>query len=186
MRRRNISILCAAALMSLAACGQEGGDENRAAAADNMQAANDMAVNDPSNPFAQSEMDMHDRMMAARGTDVSETWARKMIEHHRGAVAMSEILLQQDPNSRFAPMARTTVEEQTAEIQRLEQMIQNAGAATQPAATAPTTAPASPASQPKAELKTEPKSQPKTAPKAAPKAATPPADPHAGHDMNNM
>jgi hypothetical protein len=39
----------------------------------------------------------------ARGADVSESWARKMIEHHRGALEMSEVLLRQDPNSIYAP-----------------------------------------------------------------------------------
>lgn len=38
---------------------------------------------------------MHDRMMAIQGVSVTEGWARKMIEHHRGAVEITSILLRQ-------------------------------------------------------------------------------------------
>jgi uncharacterized protein (DUF305 family) len=38
---------------------------------------------------------MHDRMMAVQGVSVTEGWTRKMIEHHRGAVEITSILLRQ-------------------------------------------------------------------------------------------
>lgn len=38
-------------------------------------------------------MDMHGQMMAAKGTDVSDTFLRKMLAHHEGAVAMSDVAL---------------------------------------------------------------------------------------------
>lgn len=44
------------------------------------------------NPYAQAEMRMHERMMRAGGSNADETFARKMIEHHRGAIEMSQIL----------------------------------------------------------------------------------------------
>jgi len=165
---------------SLAACGQEASTNNQAAMPENMAEANDMAaMNDPSNPYAQSEMQMHETMMAAKGANVSDTWALKMIEHHRGAIAMSEVLLAQDPNSRFADEARTIIRDQTAEIRELETMLQpaTASAAPQPAPVAARIVTKAP---------TEPRARTQPAPKA--KAATPPpaVDPHAGHDMANM
>lgn len=38
-------------------------------------------------------MDMDQKMQAAKGADVSETFLRKMLEHHKGAVAMSDVAL---------------------------------------------------------------------------------------------
>ena len=36
---------------------------------------------------------MYDATMAVQGPDPSEVWLRKIIEHHRGAIAMSDVLL---------------------------------------------------------------------------------------------
>jgi uncharacterized protein (DUF305 family) len=117
-------LFCAASALLLAiGCSQ--GDESANQAASNDQAAGDMnsAMNDPNNPFAQSEMQMNERMMAAVGSDASDTWVRKMIEHHRGAVEMSNVVLPiaQDPMVR--QMAQMTVDKQTKEIQELEKLI---------------------------------------------------------------
>lgn len=38
---------------------------------------------------------MHDATMSVIGANASEIWLRKMIAHHRGAIAMSEVLLKQ-------------------------------------------------------------------------------------------
>ena len=54
----------------------------------------DMAGMMAGNPDGQAEMDMHQKMMAAKQGDASEMWTRKMIEHHRGGIAMSRIVLQ--------------------------------------------------------------------------------------------
>jgi len=64
------------------------------------------------NPFGPVEQQMHQAMMAASGANVSETWARKMIVHHQGAVDMSELLIRQgggDPE--VLAMARRTARE---------------------------------------------------------------------------
>lgn len=144
------------------------------------------------NPFTQSEQMMHDRMMAATGENPSDTWIRKMIEHHRGAVDMSNTLIRQGGDPKVLEMARMTVQKQEKEIQELESMLGDSPAS----ASAPTTKGSSagpaakvepreekPAPKAKAEAPAAaPKATPKTAPKNEPKAA----DPHAGHDMNNM
>jgi uncharacterized protein (DUF305 family) len=81
------------------------------------------ATADPNNPFARSEAEMNERMMAAVGADVSDTWVKQMIEHHRGAIAMSEIMLQQNPSEHVRHMAEESIRKQRAEIEELEKLV---------------------------------------------------------------
>lgn len=115
------TILMGAASAMALLVGACGANED---AAQNEAAANDMStMADASNPFAQSEMRMNERMMAAVGTDVGDSWVRKMIEHHQGAIDMSEIVLQQNPRADVAEMARMTVEKQGKEITDLRKLV---------------------------------------------------------------
>lgn len=178
---RKIPLIGATTSMALliAACGT-----NEEAAQNETSAANDMntTMADPNNPFAQAEGQMHQAMMAAVGADPSEAWIRKMIEHHRGAVAMSDIVLAQNPTPQVRAQAEKTKTDQLSEISTLEAMLRP----DQTTAAAPPTAapPAQSSSAPAAESRTATKPAPKPAPKAAPKPEEP-ADPHAGHVMNN-
>lgn len=122
MKTMTKMMLGAAMLALVAGCGEEGPSANNQTAGMNEGMENSMAA-DPSNPYGEAEMQMHERMTAAVGTDVSDTWVKKMIEHHRGAVEMSNIALQQGVEGRVAEMARTTVTEQTKEIGELEGMV---------------------------------------------------------------
>ena len=106
----------------LAACGS-GADE---APVVDTTAGADMAMNDPTNPFAQSETAMNERMMAAFGADVSDTWVKQMIEHHRGAIAMSEIVLTQNPTPEALAMANDTIAKQGQEIEDLTRLLSKA------------------------------------------------------------
>jgi hypothetical protein len=131
--------------------------------------------------YQPGEMQMHNAMMAAKGTTVDETWMRKMIEHHRGAIAMSDIVLGQNPPAPVIAMAQKTKSDQTKEIAHLEAMLsgQNPMTATPAPAPAPKTAqpaPAEAAATPKATPAPPSKETAKAAPKSAPKA-TPPAEP---------
>jgi len=101
--------------LALAACG--GADQP----ADNV-AANAMTA-DPSNPFPQSEMAMDQAMMAAVGVNSADSWVRKMIEHHRGAVEMSRTVLTQNPTAEVAQMAQITIDKQRKEITDLEKLV---------------------------------------------------------------
>lgn len=125
------NILAATALLTLAtACSQEAeAPANEAAAVD----ANMMAA-DPSNPYAQAEMQMKERMAAAQGSNPSETWTRKMIEHHRGAIAMSDILLAQGGDPQVLEKARMTADKQRREIAELEALLPAGAAAGAPPA----------------------------------------------------
>ena len=76
------------------------------------------------NPFAEGEQRMHERMMAANGADVQQTWARKMVEHHRGAIQMSETVLNDAKDPEIRRMAQKAVDEQRKEVQELERWLQ--------------------------------------------------------------
>lgn len=114
-------LMSAASAMALlvSACGtNEEAAQNETAGTD----ANAMTA-DASNPFAQSEKQMNERMMAAVGTDAGDSWVRKMIEHHQGAIDMSQIVLQQNPRVDVAQMARMTIEKQGKENEELRKLV---------------------------------------------------------------
>lgn len=86
-----------------------------------------MMKNTPANPYAQAEMKMHERMMPAIGGDASETWVRKMIEHHRGAVEASRIAVAQAKDAQVRTMAQKIVVMQNKEIGELQTWLKNHG-----------------------------------------------------------
>jgi uncharacterized protein (DUF305 family) len=123
-------LITAAALAGLvAACSSPDEASNMsantvAAPAEGMNSttANAQMGTDPTNPYASAEMQMRDRMMAAVGVDASDTWVKKMIEHHRGAVDMTDALLGQASSGPIVEMARKTKDKQQKEIAELEKM----------------------------------------------------------------
>lgn len=74
-------------------------------------------------PFHAAEETMHKAMMSAEGSTVDETWVRKMIAHHEGAIAMSQILLREGTDSAVRQMASKSIEEQTKDIDELNKLI---------------------------------------------------------------
>jgi uncharacterized protein (DUF305 family) len=57
-----------------------------------------------------------------------------MIEHHRGAIAMSEVLMRENPDAALREMAEKTITMQRQEITALEQWVaQHRSAAATPA-----------------------------------------------------
>lgn len=118
-----ISTVAVTALaIALGACGP-----NDQAAQNAPEATADNHMNammaDPNNPFGQAEMGMNERMMAAVGTDAGDSWAKKMIEHHQGAIAMSRILLEQNASGDVAAMARETIEKQQKDIEEIRKLL---------------------------------------------------------------
>jgi uncharacterized protein (DUF305 family) len=106
---------------SISACGGPPAENQAAAGESNETAmATDNLTADPSNPFAQAEMQMNERMMSATGTDVGDNWVRKIIPHHQGAIDMSRIVLDQNPTADVAEMARMTIEKQQKDIADIE------------------------------------------------------------------
>lgn len=66
--------------------------------------------------FAASEAAMHTRMTAASGQTVDQAYIAKMIEHHRGAVAMAEVALKESRDPEVRRMAQAVKDTQTREI----------------------------------------------------------------------
>ncbi len=120
------SALAISLLAMAAGCGGGSSTTNsQSTSSTNIQEtmANGSAHAMPSGPFSQAEMQMHERMTAATGANASETWVRKMIEHHRGAVEMSRVLINGGGDPGFVQMARTGTEMQQREIGELERML---------------------------------------------------------------
>lgn len=74
----------------------------------------------PANPYPPAEMKMHRAMIGAVGSDATETWVRKMIEHHRGAIEMSQIVLRDARDAQVREMATKSSAEQRREIDELQ------------------------------------------------------------------
>jgi len=87
----------------------------------------DMAKMMAGNPYGQAEMDMHMKMMAAKQGDASEMWTRKMIEHHRGAVAMSRVALRDAGDAETKRMAQMTITMQEQDIAKLQGWLRKHG-----------------------------------------------------------
>jgi uncharacterized protein (DUF305 family) len=91
-----------------------------------------MMQNTAANPYATSEMKMHEAMMKAQGADAAETWTRKMIEHHRGGVEMSRIAVAQAKDKETRDMATKTMAMQNKEIAELQGWLKRHGKRPQP------------------------------------------------------
>lgn len=79
------------------------------------------------NPFADSEESMHHKMMNAEGGSVDETFVKKMIEHHRGAIDMGEIALQHGSDQELKSMIQKSTAQQEQEIQELRSWLSRHG-----------------------------------------------------------
>jgi uncharacterized protein (DUF305 family) len=119
---------CAALLLAAPATAQQAVDHSKMdhSKMGGMDHAK-MMKNTPANPYAQAEMKMHQAMMSAVGTDASETWVRKMIEHHRGGVETSRIAIAQAKDAQVRAMAQKTMAVQNKEIAELQNWLKTHG-----------------------------------------------------------
>ncbi len=90
----------------------------------------EMMKNTPANPYAEAGMAMHHKMMVV-GANASETWTRQMIEHHRGAIAMSKIAVTQASDKEVRTMAQKVVTMQEKEVASLQSWLKRHGNAAQ-------------------------------------------------------
>jgi uncharacterized protein (DUF305 family) len=72
-------------------------------------------------------MDMHQKMMVAKQGDASEMWTRKMIEHHRGAIAMSRVAVRDAKDAETKRMAQMTITKQEQDIAKLQGWLKSHG-----------------------------------------------------------
>ena len=113
--------------------------------------------------YGPSMMGMHQAMMSAKGADVSETYLRKMLEHHRGAVTMSDLALANGVTGALRVTVQKTRSDQQKEIAMIEAMLRGEPMQQASQAAAPKQAQevkVKPASEPAAaaKAKTQPKS----------------------------
>jgi uncharacterized protein (DUF305 family) len=126
--------------------------------------------------YRAASMQMHESMMTANGADISETYLRKMLAHHQGAVAMSDVALANGATGAVRAQIEKTRADQQKEVAMVEAMLRGEPmpTATPAADKAPETAPlAKPAAPKPAAAKPTP-AKPKADPAPKPKAPTPP------------
>lgn len=70
--------------------------------------------------FAASEAAMHASMASASGETLDEAYIAKMVEHHRGAVAMADVALAQSRDPEVRRMAQVVKDSQTREIAEMQ------------------------------------------------------------------
>lgn len=136
--KKQLALATLVAIFTLSACGEQQDGAVQAPTATGMEseAGIETAMKsemkaDPSNPYLASEMDMHDKMMAAKGRDAAETWTRKMIEHHKGALTMSEVALKETDDAMVRKMAQETIDMQTKDIAELQKWLTDKGSTRQ-------------------------------------------------------
>ena len=126
MRKSLFAAGCSA--LALAACSPAAEPPAAPEAEASTQTPEPMAMSQT--PFSAAETRMHEAMMAATGADAGETWARKMIPHHQGALDMSESVLRDTQDADIRRMAQKTIEMQTGDIAELRRWLEtNVGAA---------------------------------------------------------
>ena len=113
-------VLAIAALAAMAACSQASTDAAPAPADTSVSAEAPGARPAMANPFEGDDANMKAKMMAAVGSTADHTWAMKMVEHHRGAIAMARTVLGKTADADVRRMAQMTVDMQTKEIAELE------------------------------------------------------------------
>lgn len=64
--------------------------------------------------------DMHQAMMKVTDRDPDRAFAKMMIEHHKGGIAMSEVLMKHGDDAELKRMAQKTMEMQRKEIGELQ------------------------------------------------------------------
>lgn len=118
--KKLLSTTAAVALaLAVASCGST----EEPAQTPETNATDGMAMADANNPFSAAEMQMNEKMMAATGTDVGDNWAKKMIEHHQGAIVMSQMMLEQNPTPDVEKMARMGIEKQQADLEAIRKLL---------------------------------------------------------------
>jgi len=124
---RLIPMFAAFAILATPALAQQGGMQGMDHSQMKGMNHGDMATMMAGNPYGQAEMDMHQKMMAAKQGDPSEMWTRKMIEHHRGAITMSRVAVRDAKDAETRQMAQMTITKQEKDIAELQAWLRKHG-----------------------------------------------------------
>ncbi|RXD01967.1 DUF305 domain-containing protein [Sphingomonas sp. UV9] len=120
-------MFAAFAILATPALAQQGGMQGMDHSQMKGMNHGDMATMMAGNPYGQAEMDMHQKMMAAKQGDPSEMWTRKMIEHHRGAITMSRVAVRDAKDAETRQMAQMTITKQEKDIAELQAWLRKHG-----------------------------------------------------------
>lgn len=115
MRLFSALVLCASAACAPAT--------EREASAEGTQGSSAEAMSHELGPYFHVETQMHDRIRAAVGASPADSWARMMIEHHRGELAMARRLLQVTSAAEAQSLANTTIAERLEDIEQLAELV---------------------------------------------------------------
>ncbi|TAJ68790.1 MAG: DUF305 domain-containing protein [Phenylobacterium sp.] len=77
--------------------------------------------------FMMSMQNMDKAMMAAKGATVDATFAKKMIAHHEGAIAMARVELEHGGDAQAKQLAQKTIDENTRGIAELRDWLRQHG-----------------------------------------------------------
>ena len=78
--------------------------------------------------YMESMQTMQTAMMRAhQDRDPSRAWALQMIQHHRGAIAMSRVVLAHTRDPEIRRMANNTIRQQTREITEMQRWLDRHG-----------------------------------------------------------
>ena len=124
---RLIPRFAAFAILATPALAQQGGMQGMDHSQMKGMNHDDMAAMMAGNPYGQAEMDMHQKMMAAKQGDASEMWTRKMIEHHRGAITMSRVAVRDAKDAETRQTAQMTITTQEKDIAGLQAWLRKHG-----------------------------------------------------------
>lgn len=123
-------LVTSALAISMAACGSSSDP-----APSPSSEATESSMPSAAGPFDAADMAMNEKMDAALGSNVSDTWLAKMIEHHKGAIEMSRIVLTENPSNDVRKMAEDTIAMQGKEVEEYAKM--RSGGASDPASAEP-------------------------------------------------
>lgn len=87
----------------------------------------DMAGSPAEHDYMEAMETMRTGMMRASDRDPSRSWALMMIEHHRGAIAMSRVVLANTRDPQIRRMASMTISAQTREIAEMQRWLDRHG-----------------------------------------------------------
>jgi uncharacterized protein (DUF305 family) len=80
--------------------------------------------------YMKSMQDMHQKMMSLNDADPDRAFALKMIEHHRGGIAMAEVVQKHGDDAEIKRMAQKTADMQRKEIAELQGWLDRHGGRT--------------------------------------------------------
>lgn len=80
--------------------------------------------------YMKAMQDMHQKMMSADDADPDRAFALKMIQHHQGGIAMSQVVQQHGDDAEIKQMAQKSADMQRKEIAELQAWLDRHGGRT--------------------------------------------------------